>query len=137
MIPISLVPAVLNYAANGYTYGEMVAAIGKRHLLFGRCGIRKGDKIALCAKNSAEWCNSVLECLCKNRDSAKYFAESLFFYDTFSVSLQIERIILRSIGHFCINVWKMVAFDVLLLYLFMVLLNARRCAVVDYDTLSL
>ena len=53
-------PAVSNYGANGYTYGEMAAAIEKRHLLFERCGVGKGDKIALCAKNSAEWCISFL-----------------------------------------------------------------------------
>ena len=74
---------------------------------------------------------------CKNRESAKYFADSLFFYCTFSVSLQIERIILRAIGHFCIHVWKFMAFDARLLHLNVVVLNARRCAVVDYDTLSL
>ena len=46
-------PAVSNYGANTYTYGEM-------HVLFEKCGIKKGDKIALCAKNSAEWCISFL-----------------------------------------------------------------------------
>ncbi len=53
-------PAVSNYGANTYTYGEMAASIEKMHLLFDKCGIKKGDKIALCAKNSAEWCISFL-----------------------------------------------------------------------------
>ena len=53
-------PAVSNYGANTYTYGEMAAYIEKMHLLFEKCGIKKGDKIALCAKNSAEWCISFL-----------------------------------------------------------------------------
>ena len=53
-------PAVSNYGANTYTYGEMAASIEKMHLLFAQCGIKKGDKIALCAKNSAEWCISFL-----------------------------------------------------------------------------
>ena len=53
-------PAVSNYGANTYTYGEMAAFIEKMHLLFEKCGIKKGDKIALCAKNSAEWCISFL-----------------------------------------------------------------------------
>ena len=53
-------PAVSNYGANTYTYGEMAASIEKMHLLFDKCGIKKGDKVALCAKNSAEWCISFL-----------------------------------------------------------------------------
>ena len=53
-------PAVSNYGAKTYTYGEMAASIEKMHLLFEKCGIKKGDKIALCAKNSAEWCISFL-----------------------------------------------------------------------------
>ena len=53
-------PAVSNYGANTYTYGEMAASIEKMHLLFEKCGVKKGDKVALCAKNSAEWCISFL-----------------------------------------------------------------------------
>ena len=53
-------PAVSNYGANTYTYGEMAASIERMHLLFKECGIKKGDKVALCAKNSAEWCISFL-----------------------------------------------------------------------------
>ena len=53
-------PAVSNYGANTYTYGEMAATIERMHLLFEKCRIKKGDKIALCAKNSAEWCISFL-----------------------------------------------------------------------------
>ena len=53
-------PAVSNYGANTYTYGQMAASIERMHLLFKECGIKKGDKVALCAKNSAEWCISFL-----------------------------------------------------------------------------
>ena len=53
-------PEVSNYGANTYTYGEMAASIERMHLLFKECGIKKGDKVALCAKNSAEWCISFL-----------------------------------------------------------------------------
>lgn len=53
-------PAVSNYGGKTYTYGEMAASMEKMHLLFEKCGIKKGDKIALCAKNSAEWCISFL-----------------------------------------------------------------------------
>ncbi len=53
-------PAVSNYGAKTYTYGGLAASIEKMHLLFDKCGIKKNDKIAICAKNSAEWCISFL-----------------------------------------------------------------------------
>ena len=49
-------PALSNYGANTYTYGEVAAQIEKMHLLFEECGIEKGEKIAICSRNSAEWC---------------------------------------------------------------------------------
>ena len=49
-------PALSNYGANTYTYGEMASEIEKMHLLFDECGIKKGEKIAICSRNSAEWC---------------------------------------------------------------------------------
>ncbi len=49
-------PALTNYGANTYTYGDVASLIEKMHIMFERCGIKKGDKIALCAKSSAEWC---------------------------------------------------------------------------------
>ena len=53
-------PALSNYGANSYTYGEVASEIEKMHILFEKCGIKKNDKIALCAKNSAEWCITYL-----------------------------------------------------------------------------
>lgn len=53
-------PAVSNYGANTYTYAALAESIEKMHLLFRECGISKGEKIAICAKNSAEWCISFL-----------------------------------------------------------------------------
>jgi long-chain acyl-CoA synthetase len=49
-------PALSNYGAKTFTYGEVATEIEKMHLLFEECGIKKGDKIALCSRNSAEWC---------------------------------------------------------------------------------
>ena len=51
-------PALSNYGANTFTYGAVASEIEKMHLFFEKCGIRKGDKIALCARNCAEWCIS-------------------------------------------------------------------------------
>ncbi len=53
-------PAITNYGANTFTYGQIAEGIEKMHLLFEKCGIKKGDKIAICAKNSAEWCVAFL-----------------------------------------------------------------------------
>lgn len=49
-------PALTNYGANTYTYGDVASQIERFHILFEKCGINKGDKIALCARSSAEWC---------------------------------------------------------------------------------
>ena len=49
-------PALTNYGANTLTYGVVASEIEKMHLLFEKCGIKKGEKIALCARNCAEWC---------------------------------------------------------------------------------
>lgn len=49
-------PALTNYGANTYTYGDVASLIEKYHVLFEKNGISSGDKVALCAKSSAEWC---------------------------------------------------------------------------------
>lgn len=49
-------PALTNYGANTFTYGEVASEIEKMHLLFEECGVKKGEKIAICSRNSAEWC---------------------------------------------------------------------------------
>ena len=49
-------PALSNYGANTLTYGVVASEIEKMHILFEKCKIEKGDKIALCARNCAEWC---------------------------------------------------------------------------------
>ena len=56
-------PALTNYGGNTYTYGDIAAGIAKYHILFEKCSIDKGDKIALCGKNSAEWCIAYLAVL--------------------------------------------------------------------------
>ena len=53
-------PAITNYGASTFTYGDVAAAVERYHILFEKCGIGKGEKIAICAKNSAEWCIAFL-----------------------------------------------------------------------------
>ena len=52
--------AITNYRGRTYTFGQVAEGIEKWHILFSESGIKKGDKIALSAKNSAEWCISFL-----------------------------------------------------------------------------
>ena len=40
---------------NKYTYAELAAAIAKLHITWRECGIKEGDKIALCGRNCANW----------------------------------------------------------------------------------
>ena len=49
-------PAVTNYGKETYTYAQMAEGIEKYHILFEEAGIEKGDKVAIYARNSAEWC---------------------------------------------------------------------------------
>ena len=48
-------PALGNYRGELFTFGELASQIEKMHILFEASGIEKGQKIALCAKNSARW----------------------------------------------------------------------------------
>lgn len=48
-------PALCNYRGSSYTYGEMATEIAKFDFLFQEAGVKKGDRIAICAKNSANW----------------------------------------------------------------------------------
>lgn len=47
--------ALCDYGGSCYTYAELASRIEEYHIFFQAAGIRKGDKIALCARNSARW----------------------------------------------------------------------------------
>ena len=51
-------PAVTNFGGVTYTYAQMADCIAKSHILFKEAGISKGDKVAIYARNSAEWVNA-------------------------------------------------------------------------------
>ena len=40
---------------NKYTYAELAEAIAKLHVAWRECGIKEGDKIAICGRNCANW----------------------------------------------------------------------------------
>lgn len=48
-------PCLCNYKGEVFTFGEFATNIARLHLLYEKIGLKKGDKIALCAKNSARW----------------------------------------------------------------------------------
>ena len=48
-------PCLCNFRGEEFTYGAFATNIAKLHLLYENVGLKKGDKIALCAKNSARW----------------------------------------------------------------------------------
>ena len=47
--------ALCNYGGESFTFSDLATNIEKFHLLFEQSGIRKGDKVAICAKNTARW----------------------------------------------------------------------------------
>lgn len=49
-------PALNDYdGTTAFTYGEMAEKIARLHVLFEQVGLQKGDKIALCGRNSSMW----------------------------------------------------------------------------------
>lgn len=48
-------PALSNYKGDTYSYGELATKIKKIHIGFEKCGIKQGDKVALCSRNQANW----------------------------------------------------------------------------------
>lgn len=50
------IEALSNYKESGYSYKEIAERMMKLHIFFNEAGIKKGDKIALVGRNSANWC---------------------------------------------------------------------------------
>ncbi len=48
-------PALSNYKQNTLYYKDVARRIAELHLFFEACGIKPGDRIALCSKNHANW----------------------------------------------------------------------------------
>ena len=48
-------PALANFRGETFTFGQLATQIAKFHVFFEKIGLKKGDKVALCAKNSARW----------------------------------------------------------------------------------
>ena len=48
-------PCLCNFRGEEFTFGDFATNIAKLHVLYEKIGLKKGDKVALCAKNSARW----------------------------------------------------------------------------------
>ena len=48
-------PALTDFKGAMSSYKDVARKIEKLHLLFEHCGIQKGDKIALCSRNTSHW----------------------------------------------------------------------------------
>lgn len=53
-------PALSDYKGISYTYGEVAKQVARLHLMYETMGIKRGDKIAVFGKNSANWCISFM-----------------------------------------------------------------------------
>ena len=47
--------ALSNYQGRTVTYRELAERIAMLHICFEQCGLQKGDKVALCSRNQANW----------------------------------------------------------------------------------
>ena len=48
-------PALSNYHGVTLTYGTVATRIKHLHITFEKCGLQKGDKVAICSRNQANW----------------------------------------------------------------------------------
>ncbi len=48
-------PSLSDHQGSIYHYKDIARRIAKMHILFERCSIKHGDKIALCGRNTANW----------------------------------------------------------------------------------
>lgn len=54
-------PAMTDIDSNiSYSYGELAERIARLQVLFNEIGLKKGDKIAICGRNSSDWATTFL-----------------------------------------------------------------------------
>ncbi|MBI9054622.1 MAG: AMP-binding protein [Bacteroidales bacterium] len=54
------IPALTDYKGDSYKYKDVARKIARIHIMFEECEVKKGDKIALIGKNSANWAMTYL-----------------------------------------------------------------------------
>ena len=53
-------PAISNYQGETLCFRDMARRIEKLHIMFEECGLEKGNKVAICSRNQANWAVSFL-----------------------------------------------------------------------------
>ena len=48
-------PAISNYQGVTLKFGDVARRMEKLHIMFEECGLAKGDKVAICSRNQANW----------------------------------------------------------------------------------
>ena len=56
-------PALSNYQGVTLHYRDVARRIEKMHIMFEECGLQKGDKVAICSRNQANWAVSFISAL--------------------------------------------------------------------------
>ena len=56
-------PAISNYQGMTLHYRDVARRIEKLHIMFEECGLAKGDKVALCSRNQANWAVAFLSAM--------------------------------------------------------------------------
>ena len=56
-------PAISNYQGTTLHFRDIAQRIAQLHIMFEECGLGKGDKVAICSRNQANWAVSFLSVL--------------------------------------------------------------------------
>ena len=56
-------PAISNYQGVTLHYRDVARRIEKMHIMFEECGLQKGDKVAICSRNQANWAVAFLSAM--------------------------------------------------------------------------
>ena len=56
-------PAISNYQGMTLHYRDVARRIEKMHIMFEGCGLQKGDKVAICSRNQANWAVAFLSAM--------------------------------------------------------------------------
>ena len=56
-------PAISNYQGVTLHYRDVARRIEKMHIMFEECGLGKGDKVAICSRNQANWAVAFLSAM--------------------------------------------------------------------------
>lgn len=57
-------PALGNFRDKSYTYADTACMVAGLHVFFRKMGVKPGDRLAMCAKNSANWAVTAIAGLC-------------------------------------------------------------------------